>query len=604
MKLLFLLLALPFSLSAQEMFMNVPNRATTSLNGKWNYIIDPYETGYLNFHAEVYDQKNAGSPSAYYNNYHAKNKSELVEYDFDKSPVMSIPGDWNTQNKELLYYEGTIWLKRSFNYSLHQPGNRVFLYFGAVNYKADVYLNGKKLGTHEGGFTPFSFEITSIVKPKDNYLVVKADNKRSKEAVPAMNTDWWNYGGITRDVLLVEEPPLFIKDYQVQLKKDDAGIITGYISLSQETEGEPITLNIPELNIKQELQTTATGTATFTIAPKQYGNIQYWRPETPKLYSVTIKTNNQSITDNIGFRTITTKGDEILLNGQPVFLRGICLHEEINGRRASSAADAATLLQRAKELGCNYVRLAHYPHNEHMLRMADKMGLMVWEEIPVYWTIDFKNEQTFANAKNQLTAMMARDKNRACTIIWSVANETPISEERNHFLRNLVQQAKMLDDTRLISGALLTRNENGVGIIDDPMGEYFDIISINQYRGWYGGDLATAPDAQWTTPYNKPLVISEFGGDALAGLHGKKEERWTEEYQEYLFRQNLLMIEKMPHIRGTSPWILTDFRSPRRVLPGIQDGFNRKGLYSNKGVKKKAFYIVQAFYKKMARIYR
>ena len=158
----------------------------------------------------------------------------------------------------------------------------------------------------------------------------------------------------------------------------------------------------------------------------------------------------------------------------------------------------------------------------------------------------------------------------------------------------------MLDSTRLISAALLTRNEKGIGVIDDTIGEWLDIISFNQYRGWYGGDLKTAPDAKWTTPYNKPVIVSEFGGDAKQGLHGPKEERWNEEYQEYLYQQNLGMIEKIPNIRGLSPWILTDFRSPRRMLPGIQDGFNRKGLVSDKDKKKKAFFLLQAFYKKMA----
>jgi beta-glucuronidase len=280
-------------------------------------------------------------------------------------------------------------------------------------------------------------------------------------------------------------------------------------------------------------------------------------------------------------------------------LRGICLHEELNGRRANTEADAITLLTYAKELGCNFVRLAHYPHNEYMLRMADKMGLMVWEEIPVYWSIDFNNEATYNNAKNQLAEVIARDKNRACVIIWSMANETPLTDARNTFLLNLVNFTKTLDTTRLLSAALLTRSENGVGIIDDKIGEYLDIVAFNQYTGWYGGDLKTAPDTKWSTPYNKPVVVSEFGGSAKQGLHGAKEERWNEEYQEYLYQQNLLMIERIPKLRGLSPWILTDFRSPRRLLPGVQDGFNRKGLISDEGKKKKAFFTLQDFYKRM-----
>jgi beta-glucuronidase len=353
------------------------------------------------------------------------------------------------------------------------------------------------------------------------------------------------------------------------------------------------------MKYEKEIQTTSGGKAVFEFSNDSgnWGTLKYWSPESPKLYEVLIKTDHQLLKDNIGFRTIETKGPDILLNGKSIYLRGISIHEEYKGKRATRESDALALLSWAKELGCNYVRLAHYPHNEYMLRMADKMGLLVWEEIPVYWTIDFKNEATYSNAKNQLTEAITRDKNRACVIIWSMANETPLSEARNSFLIKLINHTKTLDSSRLISAAQLTRNENGIGIIDDKIGEYVDIIAFNEYMGWYGGDLATAPEVNWSSPYNKPVVVSEFGGGAKQGLHGSRDERWTEEYQEYLYQQNLLMIDKIPNIRGISPWILTDFRSPRRMLPGIQDGFNRKGLISDQGMKKKAFFILQDFYK-------
>jgi beta-glucuronidase len=597
-KIVSVLILLPFAIVAQGLLINTINRNITSLNGNWNYIVDPYENGYYTFHSEVYDEKNPTSTSAFYNNYHAKNNSELVEYDFDKSPTLAVPGDWNTQKENLFYYEGTVWYKKSFDYQLKE-NKRLFVYFGAINYKADVYLNGIKLGTHEGGFTPFDFEITSVVKQNDNYLVVKVDNKRLIDAVPTVNTDWWNYGGITRDVLLIEEPDLFIRDYTIQLKKGDNTTIIGSATMSNPVKGEKITICIPELKLETEVLTNADGIVDFAFSnvSDNGGTLKYWSPESPKLYEVLLKTNFRILRDNIGFRSIETKGPDILLNGKSIYLRGISIHEEFKGKRATSESDALALLTWAKELGCNYVRLAHYPHNEYMVRMADKIGLLVWEEIPVYWTIDFKNEATYNNAKNQLTEAITRDKNRACIIIWSMANETPLSEARNSFLIKLIDHTKTLDSSRLISAAQLTRTEDGVGIIDDKIGEYVDIIAFNEYRGWYGGDLATAPDVKWSSPYNKPVVVSEFGGGAKQGLHGTRDERWTEEYQEYLYKQNLLMIDKIPNIRGISPWILTDFRSPRRMLPGIQDGFNRKGLISDQGKKKKAFFVLQDFYK-------
>jgi len=591
-----LLLTTAFIGQAQNLISNVPNRTTTSLNGVWNYIIDPYQTGFYSFHLDQYDKQAKPSNGAFFNNYHASNKQELVEYDFDKSAKITIPGDWNSQVPELKYYEGNVWFKKSFDYELKDK-KRLFVYFGAINYKADVYLNGKKLGTHEGGFTPFNYEVTSIVKPKDNYLVVKVDNTRHKEDVPTVNTDWWNYGGITRDVTLIEENESFIEDYNIQLKKGNAALISGFAKINNLNPAQNVvTISIPELKINYKGKVGADGIVNFEIPAKK---ISYWSPENPKLYDVVIDFNGQKLKDNIGFRTIETQEDKILLNGKQIFLRGISIHEEnAKGGRANSEEDALRLLNWAQELGCNYVRLAHYPHNENIIRLADKLGLMVWEEIPVYWTVEFTNEKTYKNAQDQLTAAITRDKNRASIIIWSMANETPISDARNTFLKNLVVHTKSLDNTRLISAALLTHNVKGVGMIDDEIGKSLDIIAFNQYLGWYGGNLENAEKTFWDTPYNKPVIVSEFGGDAKAGFHGEKNERWTEEYQEYLYIQNLKMIEKIPHLSGLSPWILVDFRSPKRLLPGIQEGYNRKGLISNDGEKKKAFYIMQNWYAK------
>lgn len=594
-----MLLGSALSAVAQEILLtNVDNRKTTSLNGAWNAIIDPYETGYYDYRRRPYDRQAQPSTSAYYSNHRAVDKQELVEYDFDASPTLRVPGDWNSQSDQLLYYEGTLWLRRLFDHAPAQAGNRAFVHFGAVNQRAEVYLNGVKLGVHDGGFTPFNFEITKAVKPRGNYLVVKVDNVRRLDAVPTTSTDWWNYGGITRDVTLIEEPAVFVQDHGMQLKTGTMHTLAGFVQLNGAAAGEKVTVAIPELRIEHVLTVDAEGQAHYEIeAPA----LRHWSPASPKLYEVIVKTARQSIRDEIGFRRIETRGAEILLNGKPIFLRGISIHEEntLEGRRAHSEADAVQALSWARELGCNFVRLAHYPHNEHMLRMADRMGILVWEEVPVYWTVAFGNPATLASAKQQLSEVITRDRNRASVIIWSVANETPPSKERNAFLGNLIDHTRGLDDTRLVSAALETHNENGVTVVSDPIGEQLDIVAFNQYRGWYGGTLHDAPQAKWEVRSRKPVVVSEFGGDALAGLHGTRDERWTEEYQEYLYQQNLAMLETIPNLRGLSPWILADFRSPRRVLPKIQDGWNRKGLISNQGLRKKAFYTLRDFYRKM-----
>lgn len=589
-----------FLFAQEKLITNAYNRETTSLNGYWKYIVDPYENGFYNYRHEPFeDQKNPGT-GAFFRNYKAKNKSELVEYNFDKMDSILIPNDWNSQKEKLLYYEGTIWFKKSFKYTKSKNTNRVFVYFEASNYKTDVYLNGKKLGAHAGGFTPFNFDITKLLKEKDNFLVVKVDNTRKKDAVPTLNTDWWNYGGITRDVKLIETSATFIQDYFIQLDPKNNQRIQGEITLNgNNTKQQEVKVSIPALGITKRFHTDKNGQLTFEIISS---TIKYWSTKNPYLYDVTLTTKEDTTTDKIGFRSIKTKGSQILLNGKPVFLKGISIHEEspINGGRGHSIADAEQLLKWAQDLGCNYVRLAHYPHNEHMVRLADQMGILVWEENPVYWTISWENEQTFLNAKNQLSEVINRDKNRASVIIWSMANETPTSAARNSFLTKLVSYTRKKDPTRLISAALEQsdyKNNPLIRTISDPFAKYVDILSFNQYIGWYDGGIEKCKTIKWNIEDDKPIIISEFGAGAKQGLYGNKADRWTEEYQEYLYQETLKMIDQIDQLKGVSPWVLVDFRSPRRVLPEIQDGWNRKGLISNDGKKKKAFFTLKKYYK-------
>ncbi|MGL1889252.1 MAG: beta-glucuronidase [Reichenbachiella sp.] len=588
------------SLVAQEpLLVNTYNRPSTSLNGQWKYIVDPYENGFYNYRYEPFENQENPSRSAFFLNSKANSKTDLIEYDFDKSDSISVPSDWNTQKKNLFYYEGTVWYKKSFDYVKTKETNRVFVYFEAVNYQADVYLNGKKLGRHIGGFTPFNYDITDLLNEKDNFLIVKVDNKRLKDAVPTLNTDWWNYGGITRDVKLIETEESYIQDYFIQLDPNDDKIIKGHVSLAGENiKNTKIKVSIPELKVSKELTTDDNGKAIFEIGVKK---IKYWSNHNPVLYDVKLVSQGDQIIDQIGFRSIKTQDQDILLNGQKIFLKGISIHEESPTRpgRGYSKEDARNLLNYAKELGCNYVRLAHYPHNEHMLRLADQMGILVWEENPVYWTISWDNKDTYQNAKNQLTTVIHRDKNRASVIIWSMANETPTSDSRNTFLTNLATTTRTLDPTRLISAALEQSDYQGnsnIRTISDPFADVVDILSFNQYIGWYDGLPDKCEKITWKITQNKPVLISEFGAGAKYGLHGDQSERWTEEYQALLYQQTLNMIDGIDQLQGFSPWVLVDFRSPRRMLPVIQDGWNRKGLISETGEKKLAFYTLKKYY--------
>ena len=571
--------------------VNVQGRHTISLDGLWKTIVDPYENGYYNYRM----QPHSDASSYFADRDFDADRTVLYEYNFNTDRTLTVPGDWNTQRENLYYYEGTVWYRNIFDYK-PAPDKRVFVYFGAANYDAVVGLNGKKIARHVGGYTPFNVEVTGMLKEEGNSLIVKVDNKRHTDGVPTLNSDWWNYGGLTRSVLLVETPMTFIRDYSVQLKQDNPKMVEGWVRLDGEQSEQDVVVEIPELKSKVTVRTDKDGYASFEMKVKP----QYWCPENPKLYDVILSSETDSVKDRIGFRTIETRGTEILLNGEPVFCKGVSIHEEMPysaSGRAYSEEHARTLLGWAKEMGCNFVRLAHYPHNEHMVRVAEEMGLMVWSEIPVYWTIQFDNPQTYANAESQLVDMITRDKNRANVIIWSVANETPHGVARLEFLKRLIAKTREMDPTRLVSAAMEKDNIDATTVtVKDELIEYVDLISFNQYVGWYDGTSEKCDRMNWVFDVKKPVFISEFGGGAVYGRHGDVSERFTEEYQEDLYQRSVNMMDRIEGLAGTTPWILKDFRSPRRQIVGIQDDFNRKGLISDQGGKKKAFYVMKKWY--------
>jgi len=583
------------------LLQNILGRQHQSLNGRWNYIVDPYETGYYNYRREPFDATPSGK-GGFYDDLPPPQKGELVEYNFDLSPTLKVPGDWNSQDEKLMFYEGTVWMRQHFNAEPRQ-GKRYFLYFGAVNYQAHVYLNGKKLGTHKGGFTPFQFDVSGKLNKGRNFVVVKVDNMRHQDEIPTVNTDWWNYGGITRDVLLAEVPATYIADYKVQLAKGDLSRITGFVQLAGDAPRQNVSVNIPEAGIRTTVATDAGGRAEFTIPVRK---LRYWSPEDPKLYGVEIAAGPDAVQDRIGFRTIETRGKDILLNGKSIFLRGISLHDEnpLAQGRLRGEGDMRMMLQWAKELNANYVRLAHYPHSERMSRLADEMGLLVWAEVPVYWTISWNNPDTYRNAHRQLTDMVVRDKNRASVVIWSIGNETPVGESRNLFMGRLADTVRGLDDTRLVAAALEVHREGRQVVVEDPLADKLDLASFNEYAGWYWSDPGDMLNYRFDIKVDKPVVVSEFGADALGGYHADAATRWSEEYQELLYQNQFRMLTAIPGLRGMTPWILADFRSPRRPHPLYQDFWNRKGLISDTGQKKKAFHTLKRFYDEMQKQYR
>lgn len=570
--------------NAQTAMINIQSRKLTSLNGEWNVLIDPIGSGEWQ---QVWLEKQP------------QKKTDFFEYSFQGAPVLKVPGDFNSQLCEMTYYEGTVWYKKEFNYT-SQKGRRLFLHFGAINYLADVYLNGEKTGSHEGGFTPFQFEITGKVKDGLNAIVVKVNNTRHKNGLPGLGYDWFNYGGITRDVDLIETGNSFIEDYSIQLKKGSLNTVLGWVKLNGTRSAQKIKVKIPELNIIYK-----TGTDNEGMAKVEFlSPLKLWSPEYPKQYRVIIESETDTVVDDIGFRCIEVKGNKVVLNGKQIFLKAVNIHEENpqKGARAFSKEDDVLLLNAAKELGCNLVRLAHYPHNEHMIKEAEKMGLMVWSEIPVYQHIDFADSSVAPKMATMLNEMVRRDRNSCAIVIWSLSNETyAATPGRNKALVELTKKCKAIDSTRLITHVINTqRYANNAFDVWDTLYRHADIISINEYIGWYIPWQGSPAATKWQLVCpEKPVFISEFGGEALYGnQHGPIDEAayWTEDYQAKIYTGQIEMFNTVPNLCGVCPWLLFDYRSLGRMHPVYQKGYNRKGLLSDKGEKKKAWYIMKEYY--------
>ncbi|MBN2532895.1 MAG: hypothetical protein JXB88_08390 [Spirochaetales bacterium] len=553
-------------------------RKTEKLNGLWHYTVDQYDVGLRdNWHLPKGINKDGEQPP----------------WDFhpEQGETAILPGCWNVIKPQYFYFEGCVWYSRKFLYKPLRKQERVFLRIGAANYDTKVFLNTEFLGNHYGGSTPFFVELTGKLK-QENELLLCVNNARTVDRVPMRNTDWFNWGGLYRDIELIRTPDIFIKDFKIYLVPDDTfSRIAFSVEVSDKSIHDSVTLTIPELKITEEFALT-NGIYNGTIA----ANPGLWSPDNPKLYDMEVCFRDDMVSDRAGFRQITVKDTEILLNGRPLFLCGISVHEDdVFMGKASSRDDLQRRYEHARELGCNFLRLAHYPHHELAARMADEMGFLLWEEIPVYWAIDFANPVTYGDAENQLLELIHRDFNRASVIIWSVGNENADTDERLGFMGRLARKAKSVDPARLVSAACLVNHEKIR--IEDRLTAFLDVIGLNEYYGWYKTRFEELEDLGRNSHPDKPVIITEFGAGAKAGHHGTINEKFTEEYMEHIYEKQIGTIKKLDYIKGMTPWILYDFNCPRRQNK-YQNGFNRKGLIAeDKKTKKKAFFVLQKFYR-------
>ena len=555
-----------------DMLIRTTSREEESLNGMWHFHEDWYQT---NLRAHWYKAPLTSEDG----------RDLPVDFDFLSWPVMRVPSCWNTEREELKYFEGSGLYARTFAYKEKEQGERVFLHFEGAAYRTTVFLNQKFVGLHDGGSTPFTIDVTPYLK-EENMLLVDVDGRRKAERVPSENTDWFAYGGLYRSVSLIRTPKTFIKDWFVRLKD---GKVKLDATLNDDSDGKGI-FSIKETNYAAEV-TFKDGKCSMTFQTE----VPLWSPDDPALTTVSLSYGNDNVTERIGWRECKAVGNDICLNSRKVFLKGTCVHEDhpVLGKCTTDEMIRDTI-RTAKELHCNYIRLAHYPHSRRFSEIADEMGIMLWEEVPVYWAIAFENPKTYADAENQLSELIKRDRNRASVIIWSVGNENADTDARFVFMRNLAKKAHELDDSRMVSAACLVNPKRMM--IQDRLADELDVIGLNEYCGWYDPEYDHLRQILENSNPKKPVIIAEFGAGARQGYIGKEGELFSEENQKSLYEKQFAIQKKCRFIAGISPWILYDFRCPRR-FNRWQEGYNRKGVIdANHLTRKLAFEVLKKHY--------
>ncbi|MFX0038480.1 MAG: glycoside hydrolase family 2 protein [Promethearchaeota archaeon] len=545
-----------------------------SLNGKWKCKSDPDDLG---MEDEWYSPKN-----------YDKIKNSLLD--------IEIPKSFNLLER-FESFEGIFW--HFYEFDLFSPINISdfdhFLRFKGCNYNTKVWLNGIFIGEHNGGFTPFYLELDNLIKQNKNIIVVRTDNIRRNDQIPSISFDWFNWGGIYRDVDIlilnknrIEE--LSIKTYVYSMEKSKIDISykkIGNISIRWEILDSKNKNIILQGNILQ-----SNNENSFEVI---FNNPRLWSPEDPYLYYLKIYNNNPKASKEIlyetyfGIRQIEINATYIYLNRKRIFLKGVSLHEEyMPYGRTIPYEKRKEDVENIKSIGFNAIRTAHYSHDEDLINIADKVGILILEEIPVYQHCNFKSIQTYKTAENMLKELINRDINHPSVIWWSVGNEVPLHQRScAKFIKKLMNFAREMDNTRIVT--CVSRK-----LIPDLTRKYVDIATINTYFGWYYGHekmISLIIDIIRTPVFNKPWIYTEFGAGAKYGFHAdwRKRVKYSEEKQLQILDYTIKTINSKGFYAGWFIWIYRDFKSIKRQNQ-FQQGFNRKGIVSGERNEKKLVY--------------
>jgi beta-glucuronidase len=545
---------------------------------------------------------------------------------------MAVPGSWNEQYEDLFNYLQLAWyVTRTYVPSSWQ-GERVFIRVGSANYYGTVYVNGEQVGAHEGGHLPFAFEITDRIKwDTENVIAISVENELQPTRVPSGNMnsaigafasyprttyDFFPFAGIHRPVVLYTVPQTYIDDVTVVTNIDGAdGTVQVRVKMNGAVENGHVTITGGEQPVQADLQ-FKEGVAEAEV---RVPNARFWSDKDPYLYDLTMQTDSDRYTLPIGIRTVAVEGGQILLNGEPVKLNGFGRHEDFP---ASGKGLNLPLMVKDYQLmrwtGATSYRTSHYPYSEEEMQLADREGFLIIDEIPAV-SLQFDNEENMAERMRmclqQLDELIARDKNHPSMVMWCVANEPmprnmnlagagssqktedPAEAPGKKFLDTLLRRARELDSTRLVTI---------VTLMGGPTSwmEQCDVICMNRYWGWYvlGGQLEQARaaleqelDAVWDQ-WQRPIIMTEFGADTMAGMHGQPNVMWTEEYQADYVRFHLEVAAARNFVAGMQVWNFADFAAVQSIMR--VGGLNMKGVFTRTRQPKMAAHVLREFWVK------
>ena len=543
----------------------------------------------------------------------------------DAQPI-AVPASYNDQNDQttaLRRHYGWVWYQRKVTLPAFCAGQRVVLRFGSVTHTAKVWLNGQLIAQHKGGFTPFEADVTALLQPGETALLtVACDNRVNHSTLPVGNEDgqlaffgsdnagipsveaakraaapqnrpnfdFFNYAGIHRPVWLYTTPKEYIEDVTV------VPAVDGTVQDAVKTTGSaPVRVTVLDAD-GNAVASAESAEGTITIP-----EVHLWepRPGTPYLYTLHITCGADVYDQTFGVRSIEVRGTQVLLNGKPLYFKGFCKHEDFtaHGRGFDPVLNVkdVNLIHWAN---ANAVRTSHYPYAEEFYDLCDREGILVMDETPAVGigggaAVNPYKEYPLAEHHRQVLAeMIHRDKNHPCVVLWSLGNEPDLEhfpQDAYDYWHPLYELAHQLDPQDRPVTMVCCQNDYTKDITTRTM----DVVCINRYYGWYNlsGDLDNAAYAFkkeldfWET-IDKPLILSEYGADTVAGMHGFAPEMFTEEFQVEYYRTINGCLDERRFVVGEWPWNFADFstqQGPMRV-----GSCNRKGLFTRERTPKLA----------------